>query len=90
MSELYYKLREYFENTPREQLDKDWEDVKDLNDIGPDVILYANYVRRLKERYNDKTVRDIFIINYPFKKLSFKTTCFIDKIKNKLCKNHNL
>ena len=45
MSELYFKLREYFENTPREQLDKDWEDIKYLNDIGPDVILYANYVR---------------------------------------------
>ena len=84
MSELYYKLREYFENTPREQLDKDWEDVKDLNDIGPDVILYANYVRHLKERYNDKLVRDIVIINYPLMRLSFRSICFIQKIINKI------
>lgn len=86
MSELYFKLREYFENTPREQLDKDWEDVKYLNDIGPDVILYADYVRHLKRRYDKKLVRDIFMINYPLIKLSFKVTCFIDKVKNKLWK----
>ena len=84
MSELYDKLKEYFENTPREQLDKDWEDVKDLNDIGPDVILYADYVRNLKERYNDKTVRKIVITNYPLMKLYFRSTCFIQKIINKI------
>ena len=91
MSELYFKLREYFENTPREQLDKDLEDVKDLNDIGPDVILYANYVRRLKERYDDKLVRDIVIINYPLMRLSFRSICFIQKIINKIriWKMHN-
>ena len=92
MSELYYKLREYFENTPREQLDKDWEDVKELNDIGPDVILYANYVRHIKKHYDDKLVRDIVIINYPLMKLSFRSICLIQKIINKIriWKNHNL
>lgn len=84
MSELYDKLKEYFENTPREQLNKDWEDVKDLNDIGPDVILYANYVRHLKERYDDKLVRDIVIINYPLMRLSFRSICLIQKIINKI------
>ena len=84
MSELYDKLKEYFENTPREQLDKDWEDVKDLNDIGPDVILYANYVRHLKERYDDKLVRDIVIINYSIMRLSFRSICLIQKIINKI------
>ena len=79
MSELYFKLREYFENTPREQLDKDLEDVKDLNDIGPEIILYADYIRHLKEHYDDKIVRDIVTINYPLMKLSFRSICLIQK-----------
>jgi hypothetical protein len=91
MSEMYDKLQEYFEKTPQEQLDKDWDDVKYLNDIGPYVILYDGYVRHLKERYDDKLVRDIVIINYPLMKLSFRSICLIQKIINKIriWKMHN-
>lgn len=38
-------LQKYFEETPREELDKEWESIKPLNDIGPDVTEYAERVR---------------------------------------------
>ena len=37
MSKIYDNLKKYFEETPKEILDKDWENIKYLNDIGPDV-----------------------------------------------------
>lgn len=32
---ILQKLEEYFRNTPKEQLDKDWEELKKYNEIGP-------------------------------------------------------
>ena len=37
MKDLYKSLKEYFENTSQEQLDKDWKEIEPLNKIGPDV-----------------------------------------------------
>lgn len=37
MCKLLDSLKYYFENTPKEQLDKDWEEIEPLNGIGPDV-----------------------------------------------------
>ena len=37
MKDLYKSLKEYFENTYQEQLDKDWKEIEPLNKIGPDV-----------------------------------------------------
>lgn len=34
---LLQGLEEYFKNTPKEQLDKDWEELKKYNEIGPDI-----------------------------------------------------
>ena len=34
-------LKGHFEETPKEELDKEWEDIKPLNDIGPDVEEYG-------------------------------------------------
>lgn len=34
---LLQKLEEYFRNTSKEQLDKDWEELKEYNEIGPDI-----------------------------------------------------
>jgi hypothetical protein len=47
MGKLADNLKDYFENTPKEQLDKDWEEIKHLNDVGVDVIEYAESVRQL-------------------------------------------
>lgn len=40
MSNLVEQLKEYLENTPKEELDKEWESLKYLNDIGPSVDEY--------------------------------------------------
>ena len=35
-------LKKYFEETSQEELDKEWKEIEPLNDIGPDVLEYAN------------------------------------------------
>ena len=35
-------LKKYFEETPQEELDKEWKEIEPLNDIGPYVLEYAN------------------------------------------------
>ena len=45
MGKLSESLKEYFENTPKEVLDKDWKEIKHLNDIGPDAIEYCKSIR---------------------------------------------
>ena len=39
-------LRKHFENTSREELDREWEELKHWNEIGPDV---DEYVASLKK-----------------------------------------
>lgn len=45
MGNLFESLKNYFENTPKEILDNDWKETEYLNEIGPDVIEYAEYVK---------------------------------------------
>ena len=45
MGKIFESLKDYFENTPKEVLDNDWKEVENLNEIGPDVIEYARYVK---------------------------------------------
>lgn len=45
MGKFAESLKKYFEETPQDILDKEWEDIKPLNDIGPDVIEYVERVR---------------------------------------------
>lgn len=45
MENLFESLKNYFENTSKEVIDNDWDEIKCLNEIGPDVIEYAEYVR---------------------------------------------
>ena len=45
MGKFAESLKKYFEETPQEMLDKEWEDIKPLNDIGPDVMEYGERVR---------------------------------------------
>lgn len=42
MGKIADSLEKYFKETPPEQLDKDWEEIKDLNEIGPDATEYIN------------------------------------------------
>ena len=46
---LLKSLEEYFEKTPKEQLDADWEKLKVYNEIGPDVETYCKAQREQQE-----------------------------------------
>lgn len=49
---MLQKLKEYFNNTPKEQLEKDWEEIKQYQNIGPTVDEYfENLERRFKKLY---------------------------------------
>lgn len=45
MGKLLNQLQQYFENTPKEVLDKEAKEWEYLNEIGPDVLEYAKMVR---------------------------------------------
>ena len=45
MGNLFENLKDYFENTPKDVLENDWKEIEYLNEIGPDVIEYAEYVK---------------------------------------------
>ena len=46
---LLKSLKEYFEKTPKEQLDSDWEKLKVWDEIGPDVETYCKTQREQQE-----------------------------------------
>ena len=45
MENLYERLKKHFEETPQEELDEEWNEIRELNDIGPDVIGYAKEIK---------------------------------------------
>lgn len=45
MGNLFESLKNYFESTPQDVLENDWKEIEYLNEIGPDVIEYAEYVK---------------------------------------------
>ena len=47
MGKLYENLERYFKNTPSEDIERAWKEVEKLNDIGPDVIGYADMMKGL-------------------------------------------
>lgn len=55
MGKLLNQLKKYFENTPKEALDKEVKDWDDLNEIGPDVLEYAKLVRGYINQEEDKS-----------------------------------
>jgi len=42
---IFEELKQHFENTSKEELDKEWEDIKYLNEIGPDAQEWIDYVK---------------------------------------------
>lgn len=53
MGKVYNSLKEYFENTPKEQLDKDWKEIEPLNNIGIDVLEWADFAKKNKPLDSD-------------------------------------
>lgn len=46
MGNLLESIKKYFENTPKDVLDNDWKEIEFLNEIGPDVIEYADFAKK--------------------------------------------
>lgn len=44
MDKLVDILKDYFKNTPKDILENDWNDLKELNNIGPDAAYYVESV----------------------------------------------
>lgn len=59
---MYDNLRKHFKNTPREELDRELEELKHCNEIGPTC---EEYFARLKEAglYPNKNVKDKFSLS---------------------------
>lgn len=39
-------IKKHFEETPQDELDKEWKEIEPLNDIGPDVLEYADKIKK--------------------------------------------
>ena len=55
---LLQGLEEYFRNAPKEQLDKDLEELEKYNEIGPDVNEYLKSVQESIKKYGCKIKKD--------------------------------
>lgn len=55
MGRLLNQLKEYYENTPKEVLEKEAKELEYLNEIGPDVLEYAKIVRGYINQEEEKT-----------------------------------
>lgn len=56
MGTLLESLKRYFNNTPKDILENDWKENEYLDNIGPDVTEYVNYVQeyfRVNVNYED-------------------------------------
>lgn len=61
MVDFYEDLKNYFENTPKEVLERDWKEREYLNEIGPDVMEYAKSVEEnygVSSVFSDKESED--------------------------------
>ena len=49
MGTISDSLKKYFEEATKEEIEKDWEELKYWNEIGPDASEYIEHYRGLKE-----------------------------------------
>lgn len=55
---LLQQLKEYFDNTPREVIEKEWHEYDKYNEIGPSVEEYLEYVNNLRQPKYPKTYEE--------------------------------
>lgn len=69
---LLQQLKDYFDNTPRGVIEKEWHEYDKYNEISPKVNEYLEYVNNIRQHKYPKTYEEcceILKINYPY----FKT-----------------
>ena len=65
---ILQQLKEYFDNTPREVIEKEWHEYDKYNKIGPTVNEYLEYVNKSRQSQYPKTYEEcceIMGIEYP-------------------------
>ena len=55
-SPLVKGLKDYFENTPPEQLDKDFQELEVYNQIGPDALEYLDHAMKMFNSVQTETL----------------------------------
>lgn len=63
--DLLQQLKDYFDNTPREVVEKEWHEYDKYNEIGPTVDEYLEYVNKIRQPEYPKTFIECCEILYP-------------------------
>lgn len=58
MKKVFKSLKNYFENTPSEQIEKDWEELKKYNEIGPDIEEFLSVQKNSQRHGKSKQSRN--------------------------------
>jgi|WetSurMetagenome_2_1015567.scaffolds.fasta_scaffold417842_1 hypothetical protein len=61
MGKLVEELLDYISKASNAQLDKDWEELKDFNDVGPTVTEYFNFIQKFS--HSNDPLNEIKISN---------------------------
>lgn len=54
MKDIVQALREHLANTPQEELDREWEELKEWGEIGPTVDEYLEWVKEIHPEWKDE------------------------------------
>ena len=58
-SKILQALEDYFNNTPPEQLEKDWQELEKYNQIGPDVLECLDLGEKHSKQFMEMIQEDI-------------------------------
>ena len=91
---LLQHLKEYFDNTPRDVLEKEWNELSYLNEIGPTVEEYLESVKKYRQTQYPKTYEeccnvlgckaDDFFTNFGYNGCEVEISDYEDKIDDLL------
>ena len=56
--DILQQLKDYFDNTPREVIEKEWHEYDKYNDIGPSIEEYIKYVNSIRQPQYPSTVKE--------------------------------
>jgi len=73
MGKLADSLKRHFEETPQDVLDREWEELKHLNEIGPDATEYVERVRSYYATIIQDSRKSTPVMRYP--RELFQTNC---------------
>lgn len=71
MGKIAESLRKYFDETPQDVLEREWEELNPLNEIGPDATEYIERVRSYYGFIMQNSIKSMPVVHYPYE--SFQT-----------------